>query len=61
MPGERVKTRDAVHFVAEELDPNRDIVLGARLDFDRVSAHAEFSSSEINVVALVKHVHEFEQ
>ncbi len=46
---------DRLDLVAEELHPNRGLVVG-RMDLDRVTAHPELAAHQVHVVAVVLHV-----
>ena len=49
---------DRLHLVAEELDPNRHLVLRGREDLHDVSAHPKGAPVEVVVVAGVEDLHE---
>ena len=53
VPGQRIKSRDRLDFVAEELDPDAFFVSGSGINFDDVASDAESAACEVNVVALV--------
>ncbi len=55
---QRVELDDALHLVAVELDPGRDLVI-RRLDVDGVAAHPKARPAEVDVVALVLQVGQF--
>jgi hypothetical protein len=53
-----IDLRDRVHFVAEELDADRDALFVRGEYLDHVSANSERASVKIDVVALVLDVHQ---
>ena len=58
--GERVDGNDALDVVAEELDAQRQFLVGG-LYFQRIAADAELAAGEVDVVALVLHVDKLAQ
>ena len=52
LAGERIDSDDALDFVAEELDANRDLFVGG-VDLERVAADAEGAADQGHVVAVV--------
>ena len=60
LAGERVELGDALDLVAEELDPD-DELLRRRLELERVAADPEAGAAERLVVALVLEVDEVAQ
>ena len=54
---QRVDLRQALHFVAPQLDAIGVIVV-RRIDLDHVAAHAKSAAREIVVVALVQNLHQ---
>ncbi len=60
LAGERVDLGDALELVAPERDADHDL-LGGRVDFERVAAHAELAGRQVVVVALVVDVGESAQ
>ncbi len=57
LAGQRVQLGDPLDLVAEELDPD-DVLLGRRLELERVAADAEARAGQRLVVALVLEVDE---
>ena len=55
LAGQGVQGRDALDLVAEQLDPDRVLLVG-RVDLDGVAAHPELPAHQVGVVALVLHV-----
>src|SRR5215831_20760002 len=53
---QRIEPADRVNFVAEKLQPDSFLVGTRWINLDHVAAHTEPSASEIDVVAVVKHV-----
>ena len=60
LAGQRVELGDALDLVAEELHPDREVVV-RRVDLERVAADAELPPDEALVVALVLDVDEMPQ
>ncbi len=60
LAGERVEARQLVDFVAEQLDPERDVFVRG-VDLDDVAADAEDAAVEVVVVALVLNLDELSQ
>jgi len=60
LTGERVQLADALHLVAEELDPDDEVVVGG-LQLQGVAAHPEAGARQGLVVALVLEVDELAQ
>ena len=55
------KRRERAHgldLIPEELDPECLLIHGGRLDLHDIAAGAEFSTAKLDVVPLVKHVHQ---
>ncbi len=50
-PGERIELEDRIHFIAEEGDPPRAVLVMRREDVDRVAADAETAACKRLVVA----------
>ena len=61
MAGERIKSRDAIHFIAEELDAQRLLIRTGRVHLDDIAAHAKTTAIKRDVVSLVEHIHELRQ
>ena len=57
LTGERIDGRDALDLVAEELDPDRPLLVGGE-HLDRVAPHPELVAGEGDVVALVHELDE---
>ena len=57
LAGQRVQRVDALDLVAEELDPDRELLVD-RDDLDGVAPHPERAAGEREVVAGVLHLHE---
>ena len=57
LAGERVYLHDAVNIIAEELNAQGQLLV-RRLDFQGVAADAELAPAEVNIIALVLHVHQ---
>ena len=55
LAGERVDHRDGLDLVAEELDPDRGLVVGG-VDLDDVAPDPELAPDQVGVVAVVLHV-----
>ena len=55
MSGQRIKLRDRLNFIAEELDSDAFFVCGTGIHFDDVAAHAKSAARKIHIVALVQH------
>ena len=54
LPGQRVQAVERLDLVAEHLDADGELLVD-RDDLDRVTAHTEVASREVDVVALVLH------
>ena len=57
LAGERVDREDALDLVAEEVDADRELLVGGEHG-ERVAADAERAADEAHVVAVVLHVDE---
>ena len=57
LAGERVDGDDALDLVAEEVDADRELLVGGE-DRERVAADAERAADQAHVVAVVLHVDE---
>ena len=57
LAGQRVHLEDPLHLVAEELDPDRPVLVGGE-DLDDVPPHPEPAPGEVDVVSLVLDIHE---
>src|SRR2546430_3064295 len=55
MPGQRIKLRDRLNFIAEELDSDAFFVCGTGIHFDDVAAHSKSAARKIHIVAFVQH------
>ena len=53
MPCERIEACDTVNFISEELDPNRLVICGTRLNLYGVATDPELAATELVVIALV--------
>ena len=58
VPGQRIKPRNRLDFVAEELDPDAFFIGGAGINFHDVAPDPEPAACEVHVVALVQHVNQ---
>ena len=59
MPGQRVKHADPVDFIAKKLDPHSLVIILSRLNLHHVASDPKLPPAEGDVVALVKHLHDF--
>ena len=59
--GERIEHLELLDLVVEQGDPHRVLGVLGREDVDHVAAHAEGSTAEIELVALVLHRHQARQ
>src|ERR1700761_8511475 len=56
LPGQRIEACDQINFITEKFDADRFLIEGGGMNFDHVAASSKSSTSEGNVVALVKHI-----
>ena len=60
LAAEGVELGDALHFVAPEVDPHRQLLVGGH-DGEAIATQAEAAAQEVHVVALVLHIHQLAQ